>query len=387
MGHVRGCKNETDLKLFHPQCVLASAMPDGPPGEGGPHPPASCECPLCRTFRKVAGLVFGANSTQALRDRVRPYIEGLYTQLLEIALEVRGPPARVCEGAGLSGAVRPEGPTSPPPAGEPARDSEGRGDPKQAEEAPGQAGVKVEKEDESPEEVVGEKKALPVRPTTRAPGEGDGEGATSASSRPEVEADENEETESKRKKRPPLPRQRRGGYDRRDSSRGRRRRESSRRRRREASRTPSRHELHAKAAPSSKRPRTPSRSPPSVHTPEDKSSPGGEPRSSLARFEGTSLEVAEEEPRKEDTPHTLPAEEESEEAVELPEEEAPELELPESESPAKKGKAKGKGKGFKGKKGTKSKPKKKNRGLKKTWRNIDFYANKRRDPTWRRNAP
>ena len=210
--------------------------------------------------------------------------------------------------------MRPEGPTSPPPAGEPVRESGERGDPKQKQEAPGKTGVKEEKEEEAPGGAEEKKRGHPVRPTSIAPEEADGEGATSAGSRPEVEADENEEAESKRKKRPPLPRQRRGGYDREDSPKRRRRREGSRRRRREASRTPSRHELHAKAAPSTRRPRAPSRSPPSVHTPEDQSSSAGEPRDDIGRFRGTSVEVAEE-PRGEDTPHTLPAEEESEEAV------------------------------------------------------------------------
>ena len=46
---------------------------------------------------------------------------------------------------------------------------------------------------------------------------------------------------------------------------------------------------------------------------------------------------------------------------------------------------KGKGKG-RGKKGGFRPKKKKNRGLKKVWRNYDVYKNKRRDPTWRRSG-
>ena len=225
--------------------------------------------------------------------------------------------------------------------------------------------------------------APPVTTASEGP---DGEGATSAGSRPEVEAEENEEPPAKNKRRPPLPRQRRGGYEGEDSSRRRRRRDRSRRRRRDAS--SSHQELHPKAAPSTKRPRTPSHSPPSVHTPEDQSSSAGEVRSSAARFRGTSLELAEEAPG-DTTAHTPPAGEETEqEEVELPEEE-PELEEPEPSPPREKGKGKkgkGKGKGSKGKKGQKSKPKKRNRGLKKVQRNIDFYDNKCRDPAWRRSA-
>ena len=363
-------------------------MPGGPPGQGGPHPPADCNCPLCVVFRKVASLVFGANTSQALRDRSRPFFEGLCTQLLEIALEVQGTSASRAGEADPAREARPGGPPLPSSAPEPAGGNRGGGDPGQTAAAPGGSGVKEEQE-ESParkaEEKVAETAALPVSTASEGP---DGEGATSAGSRPEVETEENEELQPKGKRLPPLPRQRRGGYDREDSSRRRRRRERSRRRRRDPSPPSSHQELHPKAAPSSKRPRTPSRSPPSVHTPEDQSSSAGECRNPNDRFRGTSLEVAEEEA--DDTAaHTPPAGEETEqEEVELPEEE-PQLEEQEPSPHRAKGKGqkgKGKGKGSKGKKGKKSKPKKRNRGLKKVQRNIDFYDNKRRDPTWRRSA-
>ena len=386
MGHVCGFKNETDLTSLSSAVCLASAMPVSPPGAGGPHPPADCECRLCRTFRKVASLVFGAESNQVFRDRCQPYFEGLYTQLLEIALEVRGTAASSSGEAANSGQVRPGGPPPAAPAGQPAEDPVGRGDQVKREETPGQAGVKQEEQEVAPVVAPHQKRGPSAKPTTKSSEEADAEGGTSAGSRPEVETEEREEFEPKARKLPPLPRQRRGGYDQGDSPRRRRRRERSGKRRRDVSRTPGREqELHPKAAPSSRRPRTPLRSPPSVHTPEDRSSSGGAPRGDTTRFRGTSLELASGQ-EDEETPHTLPAAEESEEAVELPEEEVPELEAPEPNSPPTKGKGRGKGKGSKGKKGKKSKPKKKNRGLKKTWRNIEFYANKRRDPTWRRSG-
>ena len=381
MGYVHGCKNETNLNSLSSAVCLASAMQRGPPGEGGPHPPADCECRLCITFRKVAGLLFGADTSQVLRDRCRPYIEGLYTQLLEIALEVRGTAASGSGEAGPVGEVRPGGPTPPKPAADPAGDGGERGEPTPTKASPGETGVKKEEEEES-SEGGGRKKgkrshqAKPVTPEAL-----EGEGVTSASSRPELEVEEDEKPVPKGKRLPPLPRQRRGGYDEEDRDRHRRRRGRSRRRRRDRSDS---QELHPKAAPSTRRPRTPSRSPPSVHTPEDVSSSAGDTRDPNERFKGTSLEVAEEPPC-EETPHTLPAAEESEDDIELPEEEA-QLEVPEPDTPPAKGKGKGRGKGFKGKKGKKSKPKKRNKGIKKTWRNIDFYANKRRDPTWRRSA-
>ena len=65
-------------------------------------------------------------------------------------------------------------------------------------------------------------------------------------------------------------------------------------------------ELHPKAAPSSRRPRTPSRSPPSVHTPEDQSSSGGAPRGDTTRFRGTSLELASGQEDRGDTTLTPP---------------------------------------------------------------------------------
>ena len=130
MGHVCGFKNETDLTSLSSAVCLASAMPVSPPGAGGPHPPADCECRLCRTFRKVASLVFGAESNQVFRDRCQPYFEGLYTQLLEIALEVRGTAASSSGEAANSGQVRPGGPPPAAPAdSQPAEDPVERGDP------------------------------------------------------------------------------------------------------------------------------------------------------------------------------------------------------------------------------------------------------------------
>ena len=147
LGYVHGFKNETDLNSLSSAVCLASAMQRGPPGEGGPHPPADCECRLCVTFRKVAGLLFGADTSQLLRDRCRPYIEGLYTQLLEIALEVRGTAASGSGGAGQVGGVRPGGPTPPKPAAEPAGDGGDRGDPIPEKDSPGPTGVKKEEEE------------------------------------------------------------------------------------------------------------------------------------------------------------------------------------------------------------------------------------------------
>ena len=353
MGYVHGFKNETDLNSLSSAVCLASAMQRGPPGEGGPHPPADCECRLCVTFRKVAGLLFGADTSQLLRDRCRPYIEGLYTQLLEIALEVRGTAASGSGGAGQVGGVRPGGPTPPKPAAEPAGDGGDRGDPIPEKDSPGPTGVKKEEEEESSEGGGRKKKQRPFQATPVTPGAADGEGATSASSRPDIEVEEDEKPVPKGKRLPPLPRQRRGGYDEEDTSRQRRRRGRSRRRRRDRSDS---QELHPKAAPSTRRPRTPSRSPPN-RIPEDVSSSPGDTRDPNERFKGTSLEVAEEPPGEE----TFPAAEESEEDVELPEEET-QLEVPESYSPPAKGKSKGRGKGSKGKKGKKSKPKKKKQG-------------------------
>ena len=143
MGHVSGCKNETDLNSLSSAVCLASAMPGGPPGDGGPHPPADCSCPLCCTFQKVTTLVFGADSTQVLRDSSRPCFEGLYTQLW-------GSSATRAGGAERVGEVRPGGPPPPTPAAGPVGEGGGRGDPAQKKEAPGRTGVKEEEEADSP---------------------------------------------------------------------------------------------------------------------------------------------------------------------------------------------------------------------------------------------
>ena len=168
MGYVHGCKNETDPNSLSSAVCLASAMQGGPPGPGGPHPPADCDCRLCRTFRKVVTLVFGANSTSLLRDRCQPYFEGLYTQLLEIALDLRGSAAPGEGGAAPSGEVRPGGPPPPGPTTESAGVGGAGSDPVPAKAAPGQTGVKKEEEGES-SEAGGrkkEKRPLQARPVT-----------------------------------------------------------------------------------------------------------------------------------------------------------------------------------------------------------------------------
>ena len=186
-------------------------MPGGHPGQGGPHPPADCQCALCVVFRKVASLVFGANSTQLLRDRTRPYIEGLYTQLLEIALEVQGSSATRVGEAGRDREARPGGPPLPSSAPEPAGEDRGGGDPGQTTAAPGGPGVKEEKE-EAPVGRTEAKVEESVAPPTSTASEGpDGEGATSAGSRPDVEAEENEEHQAQGQAFAPTPPAEAGG--------------------------------------------------------------------------------------------------------------------------------------------------------------------------------